>query len=214
MKTATKWLQRLKKTGIEKGTASITELKALIPEAASIRIDLSEDVRVLKQATCSYCMCNRPGEDLGLLVECKVCTEGYHGVCMGIGNEKAEALRQSKDGFKCIRCRINSLFTSAEQAMLAAMKKWMPSTCFAAQAGFEEAPSTDESGIYFSSMMPVTQGCRESRAIQGHSCIRRVVSISTDIYWLLGIRTCLRQVVTDGKLRRTLLLWLVSCETQ
>lgn len=146
MKTASKWLQRLKKTGIEKGTASITELKALIPEAASIRIDLSDDVRVLKQATCSYCICNRPGEDLGLLVECTVCTEGYHVVCMGIPTEKAELLRASKENFQCIRCRINSLFTSAEQAMLTAMKRWMPSTCFADQAGFEEAPSTDDSG--------------------------------------------------------------------
>lgn len=146
MKTASKWLQRLKKTGIEKGTASITELKALIPEAASIRIDLSDDVRVLKQATCSYCICNRPGEDLGLLVECTVCGEGYHVVCMGIPAEKAELLRTSKEAFQCIRCRINSLFTSAEQAMLTAMKRWMPSTCFADQAGFEETPSTDDSG--------------------------------------------------------------------
>lgn len=146
MKTATKWLQRLKKTGIEKGTASINELKSLIPEASAIRVDLSEDVRVLKQATCSYCICSRPGEDLGFLVECEVCAEGYHGVCMGISDEQAELLRQSSEGFKCIRCRINSLFTSAEQAMLTAMKKWMPSTCFAEQAGFDEAPSTDDSG--------------------------------------------------------------------
>ena len=50
MKLAGKWLQRLKKTGIEKGTASVNELKALIPEAAEIRIDLSEDIRVLKHS--------------------------------------------------------------------------------------------------------------------------------------------------------------------
>lgn len=146
MKLATKWLQRLKRTGIEKGTASINELKAMIPEAVDIRIDLSEDVRVLKQATCSYCICNRPGEDLGFLVECKKCTEGYHGVCMGISAEQAEVLRMSEEGFTCIRCRISSLFTSGEQAMLTAMKRWMPSTCFAEQAGFDEAPLGDQSG--------------------------------------------------------------------
>lgn len=158
MKTATKWLQRLKRTGIERGTASITELKSLIPEAASIRIDLSEDVRVLKQATCSYCICSRPGEDLGLLVECLTCTEGYHGVCMSISKEQADELRRSTEGFKCIRCRINSLFTSAEQAMLTAMKRWMPSTCFAGQAGFDEAPSTDDSGITHAIFLGMTTG--------------------------------------------------------
>ena len=152
MKLATKWLQRLKKTGIEKGTASVNELKALIPEAAEIRIDLSEDIRVLKQATCSYCICSRPGEDLGFLVECKKCTEGYHGVCMGITAEQAEVLRKSEEGFMCIRCRISSLFTSAEQAMLTAMKRWMPSTCFAEQAGFDETPLADDSGTYTSQL--------------------------------------------------------------
>lgn len=149
MKLATKWLQRLKRTGIEKGTASVSELKAMIPEAADIRIDLSEDVRVLKQATCSYCICSRPGEDLGFLVECKECAEGYHGVCMGISAEKAEVVRASEEGFICIRCRISSLFTSAEQAMLTAMKRWMPSTCFAEQAGFNEAPLADDSGALY-----------------------------------------------------------------
>lgn len=153
MKMATKWLHRLKKTGIEKGTASINELKTMIPEAKGIRIDLSEDVRVLKQATCSYCICNRPGEDLGFLVECKKCTEGYHGVCMGITVEQAEEMRNSEEGFTCIRCRISNLFTSAEQAMLTAMKKWMPSTCFAEQAGFNERPLADESGMLKSSSL-------------------------------------------------------------
>lgn len=154
MKLAGKWLQRLKKTGIEKGTASVNELKALIPEATEIRIDLSEDIRVLKQATCSYCICSRPGEDLGFLVECKKCTEGYHGVCMGITAEQAEVLRASEEGFTCIRCRISSLFTSAEQAMLTAMKRWMPSTCFAEQAGFDETPPADDSGTYASHRSP------------------------------------------------------------
>ncbi|CAM9625248.1 unnamed protein product, partial [Choristocarpus tenellus] len=146
LKVATKWLQRVKKTGIEKGTASITELKALIPEATSIRVNLSEEVRVLKQATCSYCICTRPGDDQGFLVECVSCTEGYHGVCMGISSEEAEAIRRSKEGYKCVRCRISALFGSAEQAMLEAMRNWMPSTCFAAQAGLAEAPLSDDHG--------------------------------------------------------------------
>eukprot|EP00752_Nemacystus_decipiens_P009884 g8817.t1 len=139
-KLALRWTTRLKKTGIEKGTASINELKSMIPEAANIRVDLADDVRVLKQATCSYCICNRPGEDLGSLVDCKKCGEGYHQICMGISEEKATALDASDEGFICIRCRISSLFSSAEQAMLTAMKRWMPSTCFAEQAGFDEAP--------------------------------------------------------------------------
>ncbi|CBJ26123.1 conserved unknown protein [Ectocarpus siliculosus] len=145
-KLALRWTTRLKKTGIEKGTASINELKSMIPEAADIRVDLTDDIRVLKQATCSYCICSRPGEDLGPLVDCKKCGEGYHQICMGISPEKAAALEASEEGFKCIRCRISSLFTSAEQAMLTAMKRWMPSTCFADQAGFDEAPLGDVSG--------------------------------------------------------------------
>ena len=146
MKLATKWLQRLKKTGIEKGTASINELKAMMPEAAKIRIDLSEHIRVLKQATSSYCICSRPGEDLGFLVECKQCKEGYHGKCVGITAAQAEELSLSEEGYMCIRCRISNLFTRAEQAMLTAMKKWVPSTCFAEQAGFSENPLSEESG--------------------------------------------------------------------
>lgn len=149
---ALRWTTRLKKTGIEKGTASINELKSMIPEAATIRVDLSDDIRVLKQATCSYCICNRPGEDLGSLVDCKKCGEGYHQVCMGISEEKAKALEASDEGFICIRCRISTLFTSAEQAMLTAMKRWMPSTCFAEQAGFNEAPSADSTGAFSTSV--------------------------------------------------------------
>ncbi|CAM9409435.1 unnamed protein product, partial [Hapterophycus canaliculatus] len=145
---ALRWTARLKKTGIEKGTASINELKAMIPEAADIRVDLTDDIRVLKQATCSYCICNRPGEDLGALVDCRACGEGYHQICMGISGEKAAALEASDEGFKCIRCRISCLFASAEQAMLTAMKRWMPSTCFAEQAGFDEAPVADTSGAF------------------------------------------------------------------
>ena len=145
-KLALRWTTRLKKTGIEKGTASINELKSMIPEAANIRVDLTDDIRVLKQATCSYCICSRPGEDLGSLIECKNCLEGYHRICMGIGEEKAAALEASDEGFKCIRCRISTLFTSAEQSMLTAMKRWMPSTCFAEQAGFNEAPLADGAG--------------------------------------------------------------------
>eukprot|EP00903_Cladosiphon_okamuranus_P013909 g12937.t1 len=146
-KLALRWTTRLKKTGIEKGTASINELKAMIPEAANIRVDLADDIRVLKQATCSYCICNRPGEDLGSLVDCKNCGEGYHQICMGITEEQARALEASDEGFKCVRCRISSLFTSAEQAMLTAMKRWMPSTCFAEQAGFDETPQADSTGV-------------------------------------------------------------------
>lgn len=145
---ASRWTARLKKTGIEKGTASINELKSMIPEAADIRVDLADDIRVLKQATCSYCICNRPGEDLGALVDCKACGEGYHQICMGISGEKAAALEASDEGFKCIRCRISCLFASAEQAMLTAMKRWMPSTCFAEQAGFDEAPVADTTGAF------------------------------------------------------------------
>ncbi|CAM9199677.1 unnamed protein product [Discosporangium mesarthrocarpum] len=143
-KVAAKWLTRVKKTGIEKGTASIMELKALIPEATSIRCNLSEEVRVLKQATCSYCICNRPGDDQGYLVECRACSEGYHGTCMDISPEQAEALKHSEEGYKCIRCRISSLFEKAEQAMLTAMKNWMPATLFASQAGMEETLVPDE----------------------------------------------------------------------
>lgn len=147
MKLATKWLHRLKRTGIEKGTASINELKAMIPEADEIRIDLSGDLRVLKQATCSYCICSRPGEDPGFLVHCEKCKEGYHGLCMGISTEQAEVMLKSDEDFSCIRCRISKLFTKAEQAMLTAMKRWMPSTCFAEQAGFRETPLTDGTGV-------------------------------------------------------------------
>lgn len=203
MKAATKWLQRLKRTGIEKGTASISELKSLIPEAAAIRVDLSDDVRVLKQATCSYCICSRPGEDLGFLVECQTCTEGYHGVCMGISQEQADVMRKSEEGFKCLRCRINNLFTSAEQAMLGAMKKWMPSTCFAEQAGFDKTPSTDDSGTIEHYYLTFSQfvDAYYARLSRYHSVAN------------VHMRSCqVFQVGIDGNPHRTSLRWLAWCE--
>lgn len=170
-KLALRWTTRLKKTGIEKGTASINELKSMIPEAANIRVDLADDIRVLKQATCSYCICNRPGEDLGSLVDCRKCGEGYHQICMGISEETAMALEASDEGFICIRCRISSLFTSAEQAMLTAMKRWMPSTCFAEQAGFDEASLADGTGAFRPECVPgLVLGVREAFFI--HSLAR------------------------------------------
>lgn len=143
----------------------------MIPEAANIRVDLADDIRVLKQATCSYCICNRPGEDLGSLVDCKKCDEGYHQICMGISEEKAAALEASDEGFLCIRCRISSLFTSAEQAMLTAMKRWMPSTCFAEQAGFNEPPLADRSSGAFQTSVRAGSGLRslENDHVNTHS---------------------------------------------
>ena len=49
-RAARAWFAKVKRTGIERGEASISELRALLPEAAKIRVDISGDVDVVKQA--------------------------------------------------------------------------------------------------------------------------------------------------------------------
>jgi hypothetical protein len=50
-RAARAWFAKVKRTGIERGEASISELRALLPEAAKIRVDISGDVDVVKQAS-------------------------------------------------------------------------------------------------------------------------------------------------------------------
>ena len=52
-------LSKVKRTGIERGEASVSALRALLPEAARIRVDLSADVAVLRHATQVFCVCRR-----------------------------------------------------------------------------------------------------------------------------------------------------------
>ena len=45
---ARKWRQKVKKTGLESGDATIAQLRALIPEAEGILVDLSDDMKIIK----------------------------------------------------------------------------------------------------------------------------------------------------------------------
>lgn len=119
---------------------------------------------------------------------------------MGITAEQAEVLRASEEGFTCIRCRISSLFTSAEQAMLTAMKRWMPSTCFAEQAGFDETPLADDSGKYASHVSLDFALYLSSVRVYPPTSLRRVFSslVTSGMYMLIDI-DCLRVRCTRSR---------------
>ncbi|CAM9302903.1 unnamed protein product, partial [Chrysoparadoxa australica] len=134
-RAAVRWLQQVKKTGIERGKAIVGDLRALIPEGEAIRVDLSEQITVLKQATSSYCLCYRAAE--GFMVDCTICNRSFHGACISLEEGSARAAAP----YRCIRCRATQLFHKAENGVLSAFSKWLPYTRYriASARGFPDS---------------------------------------------------------------------------
>jgi hypothetical protein len=112
IKDAKQWVQRVKKSGIEKGEASVQELESLLQEARAIPIDLSKHTEILKNATQRYCICRGPYE--GFMIGCDTCDEWYHGPCVGITESQAARCER----WICPRCSIIHMMKSlAKEAM-------------------------------------------------------------------------------------------------
>jgi hypothetical protein len=101
---ARKWRQKVKKTGLESGDATIAQLRALIPEAEGILVDLSDDMKIIKLATSKYCICRKASPD-GLIV-CSLCDVSFHSACLGIDSEGSA----SSSMFICPRCEIHRAY--------------------------------------------------------------------------------------------------------
>ena len=70
IKNAKAWRAKVKKTGLEKGEATVAELRELLPEAKNIMIDLSDELDVIQAATSKFCICR----------QVSACVLGRHGV--------------------------------------------------------------------------------------------------------------------------------------
>jgi hypothetical protein len=93
-RAARAWFAKVKRTGIERGEASISELRALLPEAAKIRVDISGDVDVVKQASLQVCLCASPAD--GQMLQCESCAMQFHARCVGRGGPDLEPLVSKK----------------------------------------------------------------------------------------------------------------------
>lgn len=74
------WLSSVKKTGIERGEASIAELRKLVASVKSIKVNLADDVEVLVQASRATCVCAAPAD--GQMLECPGCHTTFHADCL------------------------------------------------------------------------------------------------------------------------------------
>jgi hypothetical protein len=112
---ARKWRVKVKKTGLESGDATVAQLRALIPEAKGILVDLSEDMQVIKLATSKYCICRR-GTPEGLIT-CIECKAPYHAACLDL-------VMSSADTFRCARCTIRRSYAESAQSVIDRPDQW------------------------------------------------------------------------------------------
>jgi hypothetical protein len=123
-KAATRWLSQVKKTGLQQGTATLAELKPLIPVALQIKVDLSEELKVLQAAVATICICRKAPSDF--VITCSVCSEKYHGTCIEVRKESVERDPNVAAEYICILCRNKSLNERAEIEMRDAFARWLP----------------------------------------------------------------------------------------
>ncbi|KAJ8614550.1 hypothetical protein CTAYLR_000867, partial [Chrysophaeum taylorii] len=83
------WLGAVKRTGIERGEASIAELRKLVAAVRTIRVDLSDDVDVLVQASRATCVCAAPAD--GQMLDCPSCHVSFHASCLFFAEDAAPA---------------------------------------------------------------------------------------------------------------------------
>ncbi len=126
MKSAGKWLALVKKTGLQQGTATMAEIKALIPQASNICVDLSSELKVLHLATSVHCICRRGATASSCMISCSCCHEQFHGHCLGIKKENDTANPAVLEKYVCITCRIVKLYRESEEIIMGAFNRWVP----------------------------------------------------------------------------------------
>mmetsp|Transcript_50414 Transcript_50414/g.58846 ORF Transcript_50414/g.58846 Transcript_50414/m.58846 type:complete len:1381 (-) Transcript_50414:477-4619(-) len=120
IRIAHRWALRVKKSGIEDGSASISNLNLLIQEYEDedFLVAMPTEYSKLKQATCDHCLCRQPHE--GFMIECDFCGEWYHGSCVGV--TKARAERREK--YTCVRCVVVNKYKDSAKSALRSVRKW------------------------------------------------------------------------------------------
>eukprot|EP01029_Cantina_marsupialis_P023500 TRINITY_DN588_c0_g1_i12.p1 TRINITY_DN588_c0_g1~~TRINITY_DN588_c0_g1_i12.p1 ORF type:complete len:2120 (-),score=751.89 TRINITY_DN588_c0_g1_i12:303-6662(-) len=113
LRDARSWIARVKKCGLDKGEAKVTDLQSLLMEGDLIHCDMEVYMETLRRATQQYCLCR--GMHLSAMLECVICHEQFHARCLNItGNVKRKL-------YTCIRCccrnMLGKLLTDAANAI-------------------------------------------------------------------------------------------------
>lgn len=83
LKSAKKWLSRLKESGLEKGEANVLTLRELLREAETVPVDLSRHTAIVEEATKRYCFCRKPRQtDKFSMISCETCSDLFHKQCI------------------------------------------------------------------------------------------------------------------------------------
>ena len=118
LQTVKAWSKRVKKSGLDEGTAQIYKIKEFIREHDSFIISMPEEIDSLKQALCAYCICRRPYE--GFMIGCDDCEEWYHGPCIGISQAQGNRI----DKYLCVRCCVKKVYKNSCNAVASVIRKW------------------------------------------------------------------------------------------
>ena len=94
------WLSEVKRSGIERGEASVDQLQQLLEDSKTIKMDLGKHTAILQQATRLYCLCRAPFD--GLMIACDKCEDWFHTACVNITQK---ALRKIGK-YTCPTCQI------------------------------------------------------------------------------------------------------------
>ena len=112
------WSKRVKKSGLDDGSAQIYKIKELIQEHDSFIIGMPEELEALNQALCAYCICRRPYE--GFMIGCDNCEEWYHGPCVGVSQAQGTRI----DKYVCVRCSVKKAHMSSCNNVATVIRKW------------------------------------------------------------------------------------------
>ena len=115
---ARNWTGRVKKSGLDNGSAQIHVLKELLREHDALIISVPEEAEQLKQALCGYCICRRPYE--GFMIGCDECDEWYHGPCIGITQAQGDKM----DKYVCVRCSVKRVYRTSCGKVATIIRKW------------------------------------------------------------------------------------------
>jgi hypothetical protein len=120
LKTTRGWLLRVKKCGAANGHAqvAVAVVTDLINEHNSFLVTAMDELSLLKQAMCGYCLCRQPYE--GFMIGCDGCEEWYHGACIGVSQEQA----QKFDKYVCVRCSTLRVYSDYAASVGGILRKW------------------------------------------------------------------------------------------
>ena len=120
LKATRGWLLRVKKCGAANGHAqvAVAVVTELINEHNSFLVTAMDELSILKQAMCGYCICRQPYE--GFMIGCDGCEEWYHGSCIGLSQEQA----QKFDKYVCVRCSTLRIYSDYAASVAGILRKW------------------------------------------------------------------------------------------